>query len=148
MRVQEIMTQNPAYCTTASSLQDAARMMRDCDCGAIPVVEDEGQQPVGIITDRDIVIRAIADGKVLSDVTVGEIMTRDVVTVDAEADMDEAARLMKEHKIRRLMVTRNGSGLIGMLAQADLAMTGRDSRTGDVVEEISEGANQSGSGRF
>ena len=138
MRVQEIMTEEIATCTPETSLQEVAEMMVDCDCGAIPVVDaSDPSKPAGIVTDRDIVTRAVARGRNPLEMRAADVMTRKTVTVSADADVEEAERLMKECQIRRLIVSRNGSGVVGMLAQADLARRISEQRTGDVVEDIS-----------
>ena len=139
MLVREIMTENPEVCTPETSLQEVARMMRDCDCGAIPVVEQEGtRRAIGMITDRDITIRIIAEGRNPIELTVREAMTSDAITVGADADIREAARLMETRQLRRLLVTEDGSGVMGILAQADIARSASEELVGELVEEISE----------
>lgn len=136
MTVQDLMTASPATCARGTSLKDVARMMVDEDCGAIPVV-DGAYQPVGVVTDRDIVVRLVAEGQCPLEKTAVDAMTEQVVTVRANAGTDEAARLMKEHQIRRLVVVDGGGAVAGVVAQADLARTGADRQTGDVVEGVS-----------
>jgi CBS domain-containing protein len=133
------MTQNPACCTPDMSLQEVARMMVECDCGAIPVVDgSDSNQPIGIVTDRDIVVRVLAKGMNPMECRVRDAMTEEVVCVSQDADLDEATHLMEEHQIRRILVTSNGHGIVGILAQADVALEGTDHETGDVVQSISQ----------
>ena len=103
MNVRDIMTANPACCTPNTTLPQVARLMVEHDCGAIPVVENtNNKRPVGIITDRDIVCRTIAQGKDPLGLTAGECMTASAVTVTADTDLEECARLMRSHQIRRI----------------------------------------------
>jgi CBS domain-containing protein len=132
--VKDGMTANPRSIAPSTSIQEAAKLMRDDDVGSLPVVE--GDKLVGILTDRDIVIRAGAEGRF--DATAGDLASRELVTVDPEQPLEEAARLMAQHQVRRLPVTEEDGRLVGMLAQADVATHGgEDARTGQMVEEIS-----------
>ena len=132
--VKDGMTANPRTIAPSTSVQEAAKLMRDDDVGSLPVVE--GDKLIGILTDRDIVIRAGAEGRF--DATAGELASRELVTVDPEQPLEEAARLMAQHQVRRLPVTEEDGRLVGMLAQADVATHGgEDARTGQMVEEIS-----------
>lgn len=140
MKVQEIMTSHPTCATPDMSLEQVARMMADCDCGAIPVVESQSsKEPIGIITDRDIVIRSLGRGRNPMDMTVRDCMTTSTVSIDMNSDLRDAARMMREHQIRRLIVIDGDHrSIVGIVAQADIALEGRDKLTGSVVEEISE----------
>ncbi len=139
MTVQDLMTSSPATCTPDTSLQDVARTMADEDCGALPVVASEGSnEPVGVVTDRDIAIRIVATGQNPADKTAADAMTKDAVTVRASASVEEAARMMKDRQLRRLIVVGDDGAITGILAQADLARAGHEARTGEVVEEISK----------
>lgn len=109
-------------------------MMRENDVGSIPVVD--GNQLVGILTDRDIVARAVADNADLRTTTVGDVASRDVFTVGPEDDLDEARRLMADQQVRRLPVVEDGH-LVGILAQADVAMLAREKEAGEMLEDIS-----------
>jgi CBS domain-containing protein len=111
--------------------------MKQEDVGLAPVVE--GDRLVGTLTDRDIVIRVVAEGKDPASVSVREIASTDLVTVDPQQDLDEALQLMASHQVRRLPVVEKGGRLVGVVAQADVAREGKDSQTGELVEEISEG---------
>jgi CBS domain-containing protein len=135
------MTPNPRSVSPSDSIENAARIMRDEDTGAVPVV-DNGRT-VGIVTDRDIVIRAVADGG-QPNRTVGDIVTSSVVCATPEMSTREAAELMSEHQIRRLPVVENDR-LVGIVSIGDLAVKeGRDSRTGDTLQAISEGVKERG----
>jgi CBS domain-containing protein len=116
-------------------VQDAARIMRDEDTGVVPITE--GENLVGVITDRDIAIRAIAEGKD-GQTPVREVASQDLVTIDPQQDLDEALRLMAQHQVRRLPVVEEDGKLVGIVSQADVARHGDDARTGEVVEQISE----------
>ncbi len=139
MNVSEVMTPNPRTLELSDSIRDAATIMRDEDTGAVPVVE-EGRV-VGMITDRDIVIRAIADGDY--DATIDDIVTDDVVTCTPDMSTADAAQLMSEHQIRRLPVVDADLNLVGILSIGDLAVKeGRDRRIGETLEQISEGVKR------
>lgn len=132
--IQDAMTSDPATITTDTSIEEAARLMKSEDVGSLPIVE--GDRLVGMLTDRDIAIRGVADGRTTS--TVGEIASKDIVTIDPQQGLDEAARLMAEHQIRRLPVCEEDGRLVGILAQADVAQSGHDTLTGQTVQQISE----------
>ncbi len=139
MTVQEIMTKDPQCCTPDTPIQEVARMMVACDCGAIPVVQDkDSKHPVGVITDRDIVARIVAKGEDYMQLSASAAMTATTITVQEDGDLREAERLMKEKQIRRIIVVDDTGRCVGMLAQADIARHRSDSETGEIVEEISE----------
>jgi len=133
--IRELMTENPRSVSPDSSIQDAAKIMRDEDAGVVPITE--GDNLAGVITDRDIAIRAVAEGRD-GQTTVREIASQDVVTIDPEQELDEALRLMAQHQVRRLPVVEEDGRLVGIVSQADVARHGDDTRTGEVVEQISE----------
>jgi CBS domain-containing protein len=132
--VQEAMTSNPTAITPDTTVQEAARLMKTEDVGALPIVEDG--RLTGVITDRDLAVRGIAEGRG-AETTVRELASKDIVTIDPQQGLEEAARLMAEHQVRRLPVVEEDGRLVGMLAQADVAQAGHDTLTGDVVEKIS-----------
>ena len=141
MNIREVMTPNPQCVSPGDSIQNAARIMRDWDTGAVPVV-DNGR-PIGIVTDRDIVVRAVADGGRL-DRPVREIVTGDVVCVSPETSTHDAADLMSEHQVRRLPVVENDQ-VVGIVSLGDLAVKeAKDRRVGDTLEHISEGVKERG----
>jgi CBS domain-containing protein len=140
MHIRDVMTPNPRTVRPSDSIQDAAQIMRDEDTGVVPVV-DNGRA-VGMVTDRDIVVRAVADGSQLSR-PVSEIVTSAVITATPEMSTREAALLMSEHQIRRLPVVDQGERLIGIVSLGDLAVKeGKDSRSGDTLQSISEGVKE------
>lgn len=134
MNIREVMTSEVKACEPSATVVEAAKLMAQEDVGPIPVVEDG--RLVGIVTDRDIVVKGVARGGDLSSTTVGDIASRDLVTISPDADMGEALDLMAENQVRRLPVVE-GDRLVGIVAQADVARQGRDKKTGEVVEEIS-----------
>jgi CBS domain-containing protein len=139
MKISDVMTPNPKTVQLTDDLQTAARIMRDEDAGAIPVLEDG--RVVGMVTDRDIVIRAVADGDY--ECTIDDIVTDDVVCATPEMTTAEAAELMGEHQIRRLPVVDDDERLVGIVSIGDIAVKeGRDSRTGETLENISEGVKR------
>jgi CBS domain-containing protein len=136
MQITQLMTENPRTVATGSSVVDAARLMRDEDAGIAPVVD--GERLVGVVTDRDIAIKVVAEGREPQSTKVDEIAATDLVTIDPQQELDEALRLMATHQVRRLPVVEEDGRLVGILAQADVARYADAERTGEVVEEISE----------
>jgi CBS domain-containing protein len=134
--IRDLMTSNPRSLESGSSVVEAARLMRDEDAGIVPIVE--GDRLVGTVTDRDIAVRVVAEGKSPDSTTVGEISSRELVTVDPQQDLDEALRLMARHQVRRLPVVEEDGKLVGIVAQADVAKHASSSQTGDLVEDISK----------
>lgn len=138
MRCRDIMTKNVKTATRDTSLSDVAVMMRDGDIGAVPVVENE--KLVGIVTDRDIVVRSIADGK-NANASVAEAMTTELFTVKPDDFVFEAIRLMGDKQIRRIPVVTVGGELAGIIAMADVALEMEDEREiAETLEEISSGS--------
>ena len=133
--VKDVMTSNPTTVQAGASVVEAARIMRDKDTGIVPVVEND--QLSGTITDRDIAVRVVAEGRDPASTVVREIASTDVATVEPEQDLSDALRLMAERQVRRLPVVENGR-LVGIVAQADVARESDDSQTGELVEEISK----------
>jgi CBS domain-containing protein len=139
MNIRELMTPNPTCVGPDDTIQNAARIMRDQDTGAVPVVENG--RAIGIVTDRDIVIRAVADGTQLT-APVRGIVTGALVFASPDMSTREAAELMSEHQVRRLPVVENDR-LIGIVSIGDLAVKeAKDSRTGDTLQAISEGVKE------
>jgi CBS domain-containing protein len=133
--IRDIMTPNPRSVESSASVVEAARIMRDEDVGIVPIVE--GERLVGTVTDRDIAIRVVAEGRNPESTTVGEIASRELVTIDPQQDLDEALRLMAKNQVRRLPVVEEDGKLVGVVAQADIAKHASDRQTGDLVEDIS-----------
>jgi CBS domain-containing protein len=134
--VRELMTSNPCSIDSDKSVAYAAKMMRDEDVGLAPIVD--GNRLVGTVTDRDITTRVVAEGKDPESTKVTEIASTDLVTIDPQQDLDEALRLMAKHQVRRLPVVEEDGRLVGVVAQADVARSTDDARTGELVEEISK----------
>ena len=132
--IRDAMTSNPQTVESSTSARDAAALMKSEDVGSLPVVE--GDRLVGMVTDRDLAVRLVGEGKG-ADTPVGQLASKDVVTVDPQQDLAEAARLMAEHQLRRLPVCEEDGRLVGILAQADVAQIGHDALTGEVVQKIS-----------
>jgi CBS domain-containing protein len=133
--IRDIMTTNPRTIEPSTPIFEAARIMRDEDIGSLPITD--GDQLLGTVTDRDITIRAVAEGRDPQGTTVKEIASRDLVTVDPQQNLDEALRLMAQHQVRRLPVVEEDGKLVGIVAQADVAQVGDDARTGETVQQIS-----------
>ena len=132
--IKEIMTRDVRACEPNATVADAAKVMAQGDVGPVPIVQDG--RLVGIVTDRDIVVRVVAEGRDPNATTVKEIASTDLVTVSPGDDLDEALKLLAERQVRRLPVVE-GERLVGIVAQADIARLGKDKKTGEVVEEIS-----------
>ena len=144
MNVKDVMTADPACCTADTPLQEVAKMMQDCDCGCIPVVDNQdNKKPVGMITDRDITIRAVAEGKNPLDLTAADAMTKNAVTVTPQTSLEDCCNLMEEHQIRRIAVVDGSGSCCGMIAQADIAVNADGRKTAEVVQEVSKGAGAS-----
>ena len=139
MQVREIMTENPATATPDMGLKEVARLMKDCDCGAIPVVDGQDNcRPIGVVTDRDIVIRCLADGKNPLDCKAGDAMSSQVITIYADERLEDALRAMEENEIRRIVVVDENDQCIGMLSQADIALNAPAAQTAELVRDVSE----------
>jgi CBS domain-containing protein len=139
MNVSEIMTKSPACCTPDTGLQEVAKMMVDCDCGCIPVVDSEdSKMPVGMITDRDITCRVVATGQNPLDLTAEDAMTSTVVSVTPDTTIEDCCNLMEESQIRRIAVVDESGAICGMIAQADIANNAGDRKTAEVVQEVSK----------
>jgi CBS domain-containing protein len=139
MKIRDVMTPNPRTVSPNDTIQAAARVMQAEDTGAVPVVNDG--RLLAVVTDRDIVVRVIAEGGSLS-TPVGDIASKGVVTVTPEMSTGEASELMSEHQIRRLPVVENDR-LVGIVSIGDLAVKdGKDSRWGDTLQSISEGVKE------
>ena len=139
MNIRDVMTTNPRTVSPGDTIQAAALIMREEDTGVVPIVENGKLS--GLITDRDIVIRAVAEGARL-DNPVREIVSGDPVCATPDLSTRDASKLMSEHQIRRLPVVENNR-IVGIVSLGDLAVKeGRDSRTGDTLENISEGVKR------
>jgi CBS domain-containing protein len=136
MRAEDVMTREPVTLGPEATLGEAATLMRQEDCGSIPIVE--AGRLVGIVTDRDIVIRAVAAGKDPRSTRISEIMSADPVCIDPKTDVDEASKVMADRQIRRLPVVDDGK-LVGILVIGQIARRDPDEQqTGEVLKEISQ----------
>jgi CBS domain-containing protein len=133
--IRDTMTTDPRSITPRDPVAEAARLMRDEDIGSLPVT-DEGRL-VGMLTDRDIAVRVVAEGRNPNSTTVGEVLSPDPVAAQPDQDLDEALHLMAQHQVRRLPVVEDDR-LVGILAQADVALEEKEKKTGELVESISQ----------
>ena len=136
----DVMTREPACCEPGDSIGSAAQLMKSEDVGAVPIVESKATGTVvGIITDRDIVVRVVAAGRAVDGASVRDAMTQNPITVREDDDVNRALSAMADRKVRRLPVVDAAGRLCGIIAQADIATRlHRDKTTGDLVEAISE----------
>jgi CBS domain-containing protein len=134
--IREAMTSSPRTLTTAASVVEAARVMREADVGIVPLVD--GERLVGAITDRDIAVRVVAEGKDPESTKAIDVASQELVTIDPQQDLDEALRLMARHQVRRLPVVEEDGKLVGVVAEADIAEHHDDAKTGQLVQEISK----------
>jgi len=135
-KVHDVMTTQPVSVRPATLVRSAAELMARDNVGSLPVVEETGAL-VGIVTDRDIVVRVVAAGHDVDKINVGEILTAHPTMVFPDDPLDQAMELMAEHQVRRLPVVYDGQ-LVGMLAQADVAQEAKDKQAGRVLEAISQ----------
>jgi CBS domain-containing protein len=135
--VRDAMTEGPRSIGVSASVVEAARLMREEHIGSLPITDDE--ELVGMITDRDITTRVVAEAADPNTTSVGDVYSQDLVSVEPDDELEAAVRLMAGHQVRRLPVVENGR-LVGIIAQADiaLALTENEQRTGELVEAISE----------
>ncbi len=133
LKVRDTMTGSPRSIDASTSVVEAAQLMREGHIGSLPITADE--QLVGMITDRDIAMRVVAEAADHTNTSVGDVSSRDLVTVEPDEDLDEALQLMARHQVRRLPVVENGR-LVGIVAQADIALS-ENEKTAKLVEAIS-----------
>ena len=134
-KVREVMTDRPRCVTLDTPISEAASLMESENVGSLPVLE--GEELAGMITDRDIVVRAVAKGKDPRGMPVREVVSRELVTVYAEEDLSDALTKMASEQVRRLPVVDEDNRLVGILAQADVALEAKEKTVGEMVEEIS-----------
>jgi CBS domain-containing protein len=138
MRVRELMTSNPACCTPGTPLEEVARMMMRCDCGEIPVVDNrESMRPMGVITDRDIVIRAVAEERNPLEMRASDCMTQPCITVSEKASIMDCIHLLEEHQIRRIPVIDESGRCSGIVSQADVARR-IDHHAAEILKQVSQ----------
>ncbi len=143
MKARDLMTEEPTCCTPEDTIQQAAQLMRDHDCGCIPVVADEqSKRLVGVVTDRDIAIRCMAEGKG-PQTQVKDALSPNPTTCGPDDEVEAVERIMTGEQVRRVPVVDQRGSCVGMIAQADLALNHQaasESEVGKVVERISEPA--------
>jgi CBS domain-containing protein len=135
-KVREIMTDQPRCVTPETPVSEAARLMKSEDVGSLPILD--GETLAGVVTDRDIVIRAVAEEKDPRGMPVREVASRDLVTIRPEEDLSEALRLMASHQVRRIPVVDDDNRLVGVVAQADIAIESKDKDVGHMLADISQ----------
>jgi CBS domain-containing protein len=133
--VRDAMTENPRSIAASASVVEAARLMREAHVGSLPITDDETL--VGMITDRDITTRVVAEAADPSTTSVEDVYSRDLISVEPDQDLEDALQLMARHQVRRLPVVEN-KRLVGIVAQADIAFAESEKKTGQLVEAISE----------
>lgn len=135
----EVMTKDPVCCVLADDAGLAARFMKEFDVGSIPIVESgPTMKLIGIVTDRDLALKVVAEGRDLATAKVEDVMTRGLATCRPEDDLQRAFDLMAEHQLRRIPVVNDSGRIVGIIAQADIATrTSLREKTAVVVEEIS-----------
>lgn len=141
-KVKDVMTRDPVCCTPESPLEAVAQLMKQQDCGALPVVGDlVDRYPIGIITDRDIVIRALADGVNPLGLTARDCMTAPAETVTEDTTLDDCIEVLEERQIRRVIVVDQGGHCTGIVAQADVAIHASKHEAGELLKEVSRPDN-------
>jgi len=135
-KVREVMTVRPRCVTPETPISEAARLMKSDDVGSLPILE--GERLAGIVTDRDIVLQAVAEEKDPRGMPVREVASRELVTIGPEEDLSEALRLMASHQVRRIPVVDEDSRLVGIVAQADIAREVKDKDSGQMLQGISQ----------
>jgi CBS domain-containing protein len=136
MQINRIMTEYVEVITLETSIQEAAEQMRSLDVGVLPVCD--GDRLVGILTDRDLAVRAVADGRDPKSTPIEEIMTRQVVCCFEDQDIEEAERVMEKNQIRRLPVLDRDKRIVGIVSLGDLAVKNDENRAGTTLERVSE----------
>ena len=135
-KVREVMTDRPRCVTPETPISEAARLMKSDDVGSLPILE--GERLTGIVTDRDIVLQAVAEEKDPRGMPVREVASRELVTIGPEEDLSEALKLMASHQVRRIPVVDEDSRLVGIVAQADIAREVKDKDSGQMLQGISQ----------
>ncbi|BCS31844.1 inosine-5-monophosphate dehydrogenase [Luteitalea sp. TBR-22] len=139
MQLATLMTPDPATCTPDTPIEEIARLMRTHDCGEIPVVEHASTRTLlGVVTDRDMVLRVLAEGRDARAATAADCMTSPALSLTAEARVSDAVEMMQAHQVRRLPIVDEGGRVCGIVSQADLARATTAELTGDLVRDVSE----------
>jgi len=135
MKVKDVMHRGVTWVEPTTSIREVARMMRDNDIGSVPVGEND--RLVGIVTDRDIICRGVADGADMAALTAGEVMSKPIIYCRADDELEHAVRIMEKNKIRRLPVIDSDKRLTGMLALGDISEIGGQEMAGEVMRSVS-----------
>ncbi len=140
-KCNEVMTKNPACCLPNAMVADAAQVMKRENIGSIPVIENEQTRKlIGIVTDRDLALKIVAEGRDAKSTTVDAVMTHNVMTCRAEDDLQKALDAMSSHQLRRIPVVDNDNRILGIIAQADVATrANQPEKTAEMVKDISQG---------
>ncbi len=138
MKIDKLMTSCPGCATADTPIAEVAKMMVEHDCGQIPVLGgDSGRKPIGVVTDRDIVVRAVAAARNPLDLKASDCMSSPCTTVKVDCTLEECCNVMESKQIRRVLVVDDNGDLAGIVAQADIARTGETGQTAEVVKKIS-----------
>ena len=140
-RARDVMTPDPACCSPHTSIDQVARMMIQNNCGEIPIV-DASNRPLGVVTDRDIVCRIVAEGKNPLGYTAEQAMTTPVVALGPDVSIDDVIATMEDRQIRRVLVVDDEGACAGIIAQADVAAKGPARKTAELVREVSRDEHQ------
>jgi CBS domain-containing protein len=142
MKCSEVMTDNPVCCLPSDSVSQAARVMRRERIGPVPVVSDERtREIIGIVTDRDLAIKVVAESRDPNRTTVGDVMTHAIVVCGEDDDVSTAIAAMEEYQIRRIPVIDQGGRIVGIISQADVATRAYlPGQTAEMIQEISRAA--------
>ena len=138
MQVRDIMTQQVASCAPDTDLREVAATMVKCDCGAIPVVDPQTRKAIGVVTDRDIVARAVAAGQNPIGMKVDEVMTMPITAVGPETSLEDCLAQMEELQVRRMLVVDDQGRLCGIVSQADIARSAPEHETAELVKDVSK----------
>lgn len=143
MNVKEIMTKNPATCLPSAKLSEAAKLMLDHSCGEIPVIKaKDNPELVGVVTDRDICCRAVAEGKNPSTTSVSDVMSSPVFTITADTDLAKSCKTFSDKEVRRLPVVDKKNHVIGILSLADIAERAPEQYAREILRNSGKSASQ------
>lgn len=145
MQTRDIMTENPACCAPETNIEDVAKLMADNDCGEIPVL-DEQSRPVGVVTDRDIACRAVAQGKDPQRTAARDVMSSPVVTATPDTSVEDCCAQMEQNQIRRMPVVDESGACCGMVSQADVARSASEHESAKLVRDVSEPTQEASRG--
>jgi len=141
-RARDVMTPDPACCSPHTSIDQVAKMMIQNNCGEIPIV-DAANRPIGVVTDRDIVCRIVAEGKNPLGYTAEQAMTTPAVALGTDVSIDDVILTMEDHQIRRVLVVDDAGACAGIIAQADVAVKGPARKTAELLREVSREEHRS-----